>query len=86
MTVGQLMEQLKELPRNADVVLSYAHDNDYHTTHTCEKLSGNIVMLETEENPTFESLQSMAESLYVMDYSEKQDNHEDKIKLEEFIE
>lgn len=87
MTKADLIKKLESLDDDAEIVISYQYDNDWHDIDQIKLYQNNHkVMLQTNENPSFESLQCMAEGLYQDEYENKTDNHEDKMRLEDFIE
>lgn len=81
MTKAQLLNALADIPDDADIFITYKDDEDLHPINYIKQTYSKGAYLQTDEIPTIENLQNLAEALLRQGGLAKCDVH----LLEDFI-
>ena len=81
MTKAKLIELLADVPDNAEVVISYRNDTEFHTVHHVKNLHGRHVLIESDENMIMDGMFEMAQAIL----DEEDLFTPERVRLEEFL-
>ena len=62
MTKAELIKALADIPDDADIYVTYKDDGDIHPINYIKQLHSKSAYLQTDELPTIENLQCIADS------------------------